>query len=165
MSYGLDPKHFVIHVIRPALTRMQLWSPAAEVLVLGTALVESELRWLLQRPNGPAMGPFQMEPATHFDCWQNWLRFPQNVEIRTSVMRMATHYSGDLPDPGEMKFNHLYAAAMCRVKYVRAKPAIPPVKDAAAMAAYHKTFYNSPKGATKVEESIRHFEFAIHLEV
>ena len=164
-SYGLDPKHFVLHVIRPALTRIQRWSPEAEVLVLGTALHESELRWLFQRPNGPAMGLFQMEPSTHSDCWQNWLRYPVNADLRNAVMRTASYYSGDYPDPGEMRFNFLYAAAMCRVKYLRAQPPLPVRNDAAGMAAYHKNFYNSPKGKTKVDESIRHFEFAINLEV
>ena len=35
-------------VIRPALSKINLWSPSAEELVLGTAIVESGLTYLRQ---------------------------------------------------------------------------------------------------------------------
>lgn len=168
-NYGLDPKQFVRHIIRPTLQRIELWSEAAEVLVLGTALVESHLRYVDQidrrnRP-GPAFGLWQMEGPTHHDHWEHFLRYGGNTDLRWKLIRLATHFSGDHPDPGEMVFNMAYACAMCRVDYRRVKSALPPTNNAAAMADYHKAHYNSRKGKTKVEESIKHFEFAIALEV
>jgi len=35
-------------VIQPALSEIELWSPAAEELVLGTAIVESQLAFIKQ---------------------------------------------------------------------------------------------------------------------
>ena len=43
-------------VIRPALSKINLWSPSAEELVLGTAIVESGLTYLRQWGDGPALG-------------------------------------------------------------------------------------------------------------
>ena len=51
-----DPGHFLAYVVRPSLDSIGLWSPAAERLLLGTALTESELTWLRQRGDGPARG-------------------------------------------------------------------------------------------------------------
>ena len=60
-------------VIRPALTKINLWSRSAEELVLGTAIVESGLTYLKQRGEGPALGLWQIEPATHEDLYTNFL--------------------------------------------------------------------------------------------
>lgn len=166
-DYGIDPKQFVRHILRPTLYRIDLWSPAAEVLLLGTALVESRLRYVDQidkfNQPGPAFGVYQCEGPTHADYYRSFLRY--QPELRTKCMRLASWFSSDFPDPGELTFNLAYATAMCRIHYRRVKESLPPSRNAAAMAAYHKTYYNTKAGKTKVEESIKHFEFAIALEV
>lgn len=167
LSYGLDPKQFVRHIVRPILQRIQLWSPPAEVLVTGTALVESNLRYVDQvdkrnRP-GPAFGLWQMEGPTHADHYRTFL--VHQPELKRAVLSLASRYTADFPDPGEMVFNAGYACAMCRVDYRRVRESLPPVNDARRMAEYHKRYYNSALGKTKVEESIKHFQFAISLEV
>ena len=43
-------------VIAPALDKLGLWSPSAEELVLGTAIVESGLTYIRQWGDGPALG-------------------------------------------------------------------------------------------------------------
>lgn len=62
----LDPEQFRDYIIKPSLTHIGLWSPAAEQLVLATAMAESNLRYL-QQINGPALGLYQIEPITHRD--------------------------------------------------------------------------------------------------
>jgi hypothetical protein len=52
-------------VIYPALNKMGMWSEAAGELVLGTAIVESNHTYLKQHGDGPALGLWQVEPATH----------------------------------------------------------------------------------------------------
>ena len=52
----LDPGQFRRLVVRPALQAIGLCSPAAERLLLGTALTESGLTWLAQKGGGPARG-------------------------------------------------------------------------------------------------------------
>ena len=68
----LDPELFRRRVIRPVIRRLDLRSPMAERLLLGTAMTESGLRHLRQ-VRGPACGLYQIEPATHRDLATNWL--------------------------------------------------------------------------------------------
>jgi hypothetical protein len=165
-EYGLDPRQFLRHVVIPALWRIGLDSLAAQVLVLGTALVESRLRWLDQidkyaKP-GPAYGLYQMELATHDDIWANYLS--QKIAIRLAVARLSVYSSlGDKPDATELWSNLAYATAMCRVHYRRVSAPLPRSSDAHGMAFYHKRFYNTDAGATIVEHSLKHFEFAARL--
>jgi hypothetical protein len=165
MNYGLDPAQFVRHVLRPTLTRLQLGLPAAETLILGTGLVESELRYVdqIDKANkpGPAFGLFQCEGLTHSSYWQDYLRYQPDLKLQ--CIRLATWFSGDFPDPREMSFNLAYSVAMCRVHYRRLKASLPPANDAMALALFHKQHYNTVRGATKVDESLKHFEFAIQL--
>ena len=53
---ALDAKQLRELVIRPALMEIELWSEAAEELVLGTAIVESRLSFIKQLGSGPAFG-------------------------------------------------------------------------------------------------------------
>ncbi len=50
----LDPQHFLAYVVRPSLDSIGLWSPAAERLLLCTAITESQLTWLRQLCDGTA---------------------------------------------------------------------------------------------------------------
>ena len=92
----LDPNQFTKHIIRPALEAIDLYSKAAEELLLGTAIQESRLVYLKQIGGGPALGLFQMEPATELDLVKNyiWYRpelhakmmaFPRYVELYEQV--------------------------------------------------------------------------------
>ena len=72
---SFSPSEFLEQVIRPALQAIDLDSLAAEQLLLATALQESDLRNTVQMGGGPALGYFQMEPATHDDIWANFLRY------------------------------------------------------------------------------------------
>jgi hypothetical protein len=137
------------------------------VLVVGTALTESELRYVDQvdkaNKPGPAFGLWQHEGPTHYDDWHNFLRF--NRDLKWKVTRLASHFSGDYPDPGELVFNMRYACAMARIHYRRFSAALPPVRDAIGMATYWKTHFNTKNGKGTVAKGTPHFDFAIHLEV
>lgn len=165
-DYGLDPEQFLRHVIRPTLPRIGLDSPAAQVIVLGTSLVESNLRWLDQldaggKP-GPAYGLFGMEKLTHDDLWLTFL--PGRVGLQISIGRIANFTAlGRKPDVTELWTNLAYATAMCRARIFRAQPPLPAADDALGHALYHKQFYNTPLGKTVVSESVKHFEFAVRL--
>lgn len=153
--YGLDVEQFRTLVVKPALGVLGLYSEAAENLVLGTALHESHLIYLKQLPNGPALGPFQMEPLTHADIWDNFLIY--HDDIARPLRRLATYFSSERADPGEMVFNLRYAAAMCRVQYYRAKDPLPNARDPLSLAKYWKQFYNTPLGKGTVEQALPHF--------
>ena len=61
------------YAVRPALEMIELWSQVAEDLVMGTAAQESHFSYLEQLHQGPALGMWQMEPATFRDIWINFL--------------------------------------------------------------------------------------------
>ena len=68
----LAAKQMSTLVIKPLPKKLNLWSPSAEELVLGTAIVESGLTYLKQHGDGPALGLWQVEPPTHEDLYTNF---------------------------------------------------------------------------------------------
>jgi hypothetical protein len=141
-------RKILLDCIRPALTALGRGGRAAEQLVLGTAIQESLLIHRQQLGNGPALGLFQMEPATHDDCWDNFLKFRSDLTAKVKL----TLGPGEDAVPVTMKVNDRYAAAMCRVCYVRVSEALPAQDDIDAMANYWKKHYNTLLGAGKPEE-------------
>jgi len=141
----LHVEHFKTLIIQPALERIGLYSESASQLLLGTALQESNLRYLKQLGNGPALGLFQMEPATHDDIWNNFLLYRGVLADKVEVL--APGY-----DAAPMVWNLIYAAAMCRVHYYRVPEALPAAGDYEAQANYWKRFYNTELGAGTREE-------------
>lgn len=145
----LDARHIRELVVRPALQAIDLWSPAAEDLVLGTGLVESRFMFLRQLGGGPALGLWQMEPATHDDVWRNFLDF--RPELGERVGALAAWRKLPMIEPaaraGELAWNLRYAAALCRVHYRRAPAPLPEAGDVDGYAAYWKRFYNTAAGA------------------
>jgi hypothetical protein len=153
MTYGLDVEQLRLNVIRPVLTRLDLHSPVAENLVLGTALHESNARYIRQI-DGPAMGIYQMEPATHYDIHKNFLAY--NTPLKIRVNNLAGYFSGELPDPGELIGNLYYATAMCRAHYRRLKAPLP-TNEPFSLAQYWKEFYNTRYGKGTVDQALPHF--------
>lgn len=129
-------------VIRPALKCIGLHSDAAENLVLGTALQESALVWLRQLGGGPAIGLYQMEPATHRDIWVNWLEHRPELSGRVQLLIAPRP---DLLD--QLVTNPAYATAMCRIHYLRVPAPLPDANDVPALAGYWKRYYNTLAGA------------------
>lgn len=160
-DYGLDPKQVTQYIVRPACFALEMYSQAAEVLVLGTGLVESRLRYLDQldaadKP-GPAYGPWQMEEATFRDINDNYLRY--QWRLKEKLHGLCTHS----PRITDLRWNLLYAAAMCRIHYRRVRAALPAADDANGLAAYWKTHYNTPLGKGTIEKALPHFQRAIEI--
>jgi hypothetical protein len=149
----LDPKQLSTEVIVPALKSIGLFSVQASELVLGTACVESGLKYLHQLGGGPALGLWQMEPATHNDIWENFLAYKPELADKLRCLAIggvarAEHLLGCLP----------YAAAMCRVHYLRAKEPIPPAGDIKGHAELWKLRYNTAAGKGRASDYVRAWE-------
>jgi len=136
--------------IRPALQRLNLWTAAAEELLLGTAIVESDLIHRRQFGPGPARGLFQMEPRTHNDIWANFLKY--KPALAQAVGSLLSSQNSDRLV--ELERNDRYASAMARVHYLRVSVALPRAGDVLAMAAYWKDHYNTWKGKGKKEKYV-----------
>lgn len=136
----LDPAQFRAGALRPALRRIGLWSPAAEALLLGTALVESGLVWLRQRGGGPARGLYQVEPATHDDIWDRFLAHRPGLAGRVGGL------AAPQPRVEQLEWNLGYASAIARLVYYRRPEPLPAADDLEALAAYWKAHFNTARG-------------------
>lgn len=143
----MSPSQFKYYIIRPCLHDMKQYSPEAEEIVLGTGLVESNLEYVHQI-GGPALGPYQMEPATHDDHWR-WLA-SSNHELFELLNRVlnAVHSRHE-----QLIYNLWYATAMCRVHYLRVPMPIP--EGLHGQAAYWKQYYNTPLGKGTTERYLQ----------
>lgn len=154
----IDIDQFTDYVIDPVLEQMVMYSVAASELLLGTAIQESRLTYIKQLGNGPAMGVFQMEPATFKDIWQNYLAY------RPNIADVARTLSGtrpqEYPVPEQMITNLAFAACMCRVHYRRVREPLPTAGDLPSQAAYWKQHYNTPLGRGTQTEYIENWERA-----
>jgi len=95
-------------VIRPALSKINLWSPSAEELVLGTAIVESGLTYLRQWGDGPALGLWQVEPATQNDLYTNFLQY--RPELGSALIELR---APNLSMDENLATNLMYGVAIC----------------------------------------------------
>lgn len=148
---GLNVEQARTYIIRPALEHIGFWSAAAETLVLATGLAESGLRYVDQVDKaghpGPAFGLFQIERATHDDIWRRWLAMRPAIADR--VRELIAPEPQDLCR--QMWGNHLYAAAMCRIFYLRVPERLPLADEPAGMARYWKRYYNTSLGKGTIE--------------
>jgi hypothetical protein len=150
MVMGINPNTFAATVIAPALQSIDMFSLAAQQLLLGTAIQESKLSARVQIGGGPALGLYQMESATANDIWDTYLKFRPELAGKVGAL---------LSDPKADKATDLinndqYASAMARVRYARVPEPLPPLNDIPAMAAYWKKYYNTPLGAGSPDEFV-----------
>jgi hypothetical protein len=142
---------FLNNAIQPALQAIDLGSDAAGELLLGTAIHESGgFRYRQQVGGGPALSYFQMEPVTHDDIWNNYLKYRADLAAKVSSLLS----SPDADKLAELENNDKYACAMARIKYLRMPAALPPEGDLQAQAEYWKRWYNTPLGAGTPEQYI-----------
>ena len=119
-------------------------SDAAVNLLLGTAAQESWFGTVFrQTGGGPAIGAFQMEPATF-----NWLR-----------EKFASNYPWMLfrREAAEMEWDLSLAILMARLRYRVVPAPLPAADDVHGLATYWKAYYNTPAGAGTVEEFVKNY--------
>jgi len=128
--------HLRLCVIRPVLVDMGLWSTSAENLLLGTAAHESHLGTYLDQGDpsidGPAYGIYQMEQATHDDCWDNFI----NGRADKHKVRQWVNEHGNMKWAKQMQGNLYYSTAMARMQYLRVKDPLPRYDDVPGLANY-----------------------------
>tara|TARA_R110000782_G_C14819221_1_gene413884 strand:- start:31680 stop:32147 length:468 start_codon:yes stop_codon:yes gene_type:complete len=147
----LNVKQLREYVIRPVLRELNAHSDAAELLLLGTAAQESRFEYIHQLGGGPALGLWQMEPATHNDIVNNYLQY--RPELAAAIFR-ASGCAGFAAN--NLLKNLSYACAMARVHYLRVREALP--ADLDGQAAYWKLHYNTPLGKGLVHEYVQNFK-------
>jgi hypothetical protein len=160
-SYSRNPKGFVNDVITPVLNGLKLDSGNLQApieLMLGTAIQESGLSARVQYGGGPALGLFQMEPNTHNDIWNNFLKYRSALAAAVQAF-----LAGSPQASATLQNNDRYAAAMARVHYNRmgqivGKEPLPKAGDIPGMAAYWKAYYNTPQGGGTAAQFVGNWE-------
>lgn len=138
------------YVVIPALQQINLYSLGAEQLVMATGMAESNMTFIHQKGHGPARGLFQLEPVSHDDIWERFLsKKPMLLnDLKALIMR-----DMDLHD--QLHGNLFYAAAMCRIFYLRFRKPLPEAGNWQGMAEYWKEYYNTHLGAGTVDGFLR----------
>ena len=139
-------------VIRPELKRLNPEIPynehAVELLMM-TQAHESNGGYFLKQEQGPALGPYQMEPATHRDTHDNFLYYRNNLGMLVHGERVRTCY--------DMVTDLRYATAMARVHYFRDSEPLPTgdLSDERTiweLAMYAKRVWNTEAGKATVQD-------------
>jgi len=144
---GILAKELIENIIRPALIGIGMSRPEAEQLLVGTCAQESQMGTYLKQDLGPALGLWQIEPKTHKDIWDNYLRF--RPELATSIITtcgMSKPMTSCSPPDESLVYNLRYACLIARVKYLRDKAEIPLLDNIEAQAHLWKNVYNSVCG-------------------
>lgn len=123
-----------------------------ELLML-TSAVESKLGTYYKQIGGPALGIMQMEPATAQDIYDNFLRFPRNLDLLFWVDEL----KGSQSVSHALKYNLAYQIAMARVHYWRVRDPLPE-NDVEGLAKYWKAHFNTHLGKGTVFKAIRDYE-------
>jgi len=147
----MDVNHFRDHIVDPTLRALDMHSEAASRLMVGTALVESGLDYLAQIGGGPALGVFQIEPATAYDVIYRYLG--QREELRR---RVATWLCYDplglvhtLPSGAETELQRrlkgdLYlGCVVARLKYWMDPRPLPHESDIPGLGGVWRDWYNA----------------------
>jgi len=113
------------------------FSPAAVEILLMIAAHESKLGTYLRQRQGPALGLFQIEPATERDIYANYLSYRQ--ERRDLLLSYKTK-----SNINDMEFNLAYQIVIARINLLRKPGALP--NDPETMARYLKKYWNTIKG-------------------
>lgn len=147
--------NFLRAQIHQVLEPLILYSPAAEELLVATCAQESHLGFYRKQVNGPALGIFQMEPATYRDILVNYLVYHPILDAKIKALA---------PDRAveNLVTNDPLAIAMARVQYLRAPGGLPDPLDLNAIWTYYKAHYNTPMGAATKEQFYRNYKTLVH---
>jgi len=144
----MDSQQLLDHIIVPTLKYMGggYDSLDARMLKLSTAAIESNCGYYIKQVGGPALGIWQMEPATHDDVWRNCdaLKKPRfAMHIKKLMIKKSP-----LSVHKNLIISPMYACAMARLKYSMDIEALPYHNDKKSVYEYYKWIYNTELGAS-----------------
>ena len=142
-------------IILPVLERLEpafpgAKNPAAVNLLLGTAFHESLGGTYIKQIQGPALGIYQMEPATHDSLWDNYINYGEH---RVSAIHGFTRHGNH----GQLIYDLNYATAMARIAYYSESFPWCAPDDVMGLGEIWKEYYNTPLGAGTIEQFMEHY--------
>ena len=136
-------------IIAYTLDKLDMDSDAARELIFATGKAESGYR-ALEQMGGPAVGFFQVEPATIQDVWDNYVFYRPQIKLDLYALGL---------DDSNMELSVMGSiilqAAFARLQYRRVKDPLPSVGDLEAQGKYWKQFYNTELGRGTIEHFLK----------
>ena len=120
------------------------YSEHAVELLLMTAAHESHLGTYIRQTEGPALGIYQMEPATEADTHENWIKHRKEL---ADYMKMFAR--------GSLEWDLKYSTIMARIYYYRQPEPLP--TDTRGLAEYAKQHWNTDLGKATVEDYLEDY--------
>lgn len=153
----MDAQQLHDHIIKPTLKYMggNYDSKNARMLLLATAAIESHCGHYIKQVNGPALGVWQMEPATHEDIIENCDAIKKPKDGRGCVLLHRVRQLEVSPCNNilnDLIVSPMYACAMARLKYSMDAEALPSYDEPYEIYRYYKRVYNTHLGASTWEK-------------
>lgn len=141
-------------ILVPTLSTMQMYSDDALELLIFTCAAESNGGTYLKQIKGPALGIFQMEPATHQDIWVNYIFNSSRI-----ISLLSFNFQCPTIQLAErMVYDLQYAAVMARLHYSRFPEPLPDKDDVDGLFDYYKKYYNTESGKAKKADCIKKYK-------
>lgn len=169
---GINAHQFLDNIIEPTLNCMgriidpRMAYESAKFQLLGTACAESQLTYLKQLNSGPALGFYQMEPATYADIC-NWAdlidireckkdpKRPKHLFREKIVYCIFQEGRKDFPHGSQLIYNLRMQTVFARLHYWRVKEPIPTATP--LQAKFWKKYYNTELGQGTVQHYLNSF--------
>jgi hypothetical protein len=149
----MNSQQLLDYIIKPTLEYMEgnYNSKNAQMLLLATAAIESKCGYYIKQINGPALGIWQMEPATYDDIIDNCDAINENnIKYYNKIHNL---WGFDNYGVVHALISHpMYACAMARLKYSMNTAPLPVYNDMHEIYEYYKRIYNTPLGASTFEK-------------
>ena len=149
---SFDAKQFKSVIIQPTLQKLGMDSYSAINLLAGTCAQESHFGKYIKQINGPALGVYQMEPSTHNDIVNNYIRYKENIK-----RLLFDQFGYKVLEPEKLIYDLQYATIFSRLHYRRVRESLPVATNLPGLARYWKKYYNTHLGAGTEEEFIRNY--------
>ena len=155
----MDVKQFTTHIVQPTLSKLEMDHALSAVeMMVGTVAVESSFEFIKQKGGGPAIGFFQLEPATIEDVVVRYVQnkdktFRANFEQASLLVAPWNFTAAGLLD--HVMANLRLQCAIARVKYWMTPEALPPLADIPGYARYWKKYYNTINGAGTEDDFVK----------
>ncbi len=153
-------EQFRKEIIEVALHKLGVYSDSGLELLTLTCAQESMGGTYIKQIEGPALGVFQMEPKTHDDLWATFL--PNRSDLAYRIL--GAIYLSTKPPAEFLKYNLLYAAMMCRIRYMTVSEPLPASNDILALARYWDINYNRNRLAGFPEEAVAAYNKFMHIK-
>jgi|SRR5690606_5821278 len=139
-------------VVADTLRYLGEWSPAAENLLLGTAIQESGMGFAMK--SGRRLGLYHISPAAHRSVWDHYLIFhPEQASV---VRGLAGQHSFVENPHRELVTNLRYATAIAWYIYKKSGCTLPDPGDIQGLARiWQRHFHSQPTG--RVADFVRNY--------